>query len=356
MVTLWDVARRAGVSLSTVSRVTRGSGYIAPVTKSKVLQAIEELQYRPNTIARHLRYGRTYVVGFVLSDITNPFFSHAVKGVEQYLRGKENNNYELILFNTNSEPEREIKALEFMLDKHAEAIILASTASPQCIRMVRQVVQEHHVPIISIDNSMDGLESGIITEDNLAGTYQLTSHLLQHGHQKIGFISGPLRESHVCERLEGCRKAIEDKGLAFEDQLVSYGNWTVEDGFDITMAWLALEKPPTAILGLNNFMCMGALSAIIQHGKRVPDEIALASFDDVEFGHLLHPCLTALDYSYQQIGVEAIRMALNSIETEASRHVKEVVRLPVKMMVRQSCGCHRQENCIETDNRGYYPE
>jgi LacI family transcriptional regulator len=339
MVTLRDVARLAGVSLSTVSRVTRGSGYIAPATRSVVLHAIEELQYRPNTIARHLRYGRTYVVGFVLSDITNPFFSHAVKGAEQFLRGQENNNYELILFNTNSESEREINALEFMLDKHAEAIILASTATPECIDMVREVVQDHHVPIISIDNSLSGQESGIVTEDNRLGAYQLTSHLLQHGHRRLGFISGPIRESHVCERLEGCKKAIEDYGLEYENQLVSYGNWTVEDGFEITSAWLASAEPPTAILGLNNFMCMGALSAITQHGLKVPEQIALASFDDVEFGHLLYPCLTALDYSYQQIGEEAIRMALNCIESDEGEKLKEIVRLPVKMMVRQSCGC-----------------
>lgn len=339
MVTLREVAWRAGVSLSTVSRVTRGSGYIAPATRRKVLQAIEELQYRPNTIARHLRYGRTYVVGFVLSDITNPFFSHAVKGAEQFLRSQENNNYELVLFNTNSESEREIKALEFMLDKHAEAIILASTATSECIEMVRRVVRDHHIPVISIDNSLDGLESGIVTEANQLGAYQLTSHLLQHGHRRLGFISGPIRESHVCERLEGCKKAISDYGLKYEDQLISYGNWTVEDGFEITAAWLASEEPPTAILGLNNFMSMGALSAIIQHGQKVPEQIALASFDDVEFGHLLCPCLTALDYSYQQIGEEAIRMALNSIEADENEKVKEVVRLPVKMMVRESCGC-----------------
>lgn len=339
MVTLREVASRAGVSVSTVSRVMRGAGYTALPTKEKVLQAIDDLQYRPSNIARHLRYGRTYAIGFVLNDITNPFFSHAVKGAEQFLRSQDNNNYELILFNTNSKPEREIKALEFMLDKHAEAIILASTASPECVEMVRSVVAKHHVPIVSIDNTLDGLEAGIVTVENQRGAYLLTTHLLQHGHRKIGFISGPAQESHIGERLEGCRQAISEAELDFNDQLVAYGNWTVEDGFEITSRWLDFKNAPTAILGLNNFMCMGALSAITQHGLRVPEDVALASFDDVEFGHLLCPCLTALDYSYKQIGEEAVRLAVESIEAGENPRQKEIVRLPVRMMIRESCGC-----------------
>jgi LacI family transcriptional regulator, repressor for deo operon, udp, cdd, tsx, nupC, and nupG len=339
IVTLRDVASRAGVSTSTVSRVIRDSGYIAPPTKQKVLEAIEELQYRPNNIARRLRYGRTYAIGFVLNDISNPFFSHAVKGAEQFLRNQRDNNYELFLFNTNSEPEREVKALEFMLDKHAEAIILASTTTDECIKKVHEVVERYHIPIVSIDNQLDGLETGIVTVENQVGAYQLTAHLLQHGHRRIGFISGPIRESHICERLQGCKQAVHEYGLDFDKQLVAYGNWTVEDGYRITMGWLDLKEPPTAIFGLNNFMCIGALSAIAQRGMKVPDQIALASFDDVEFGHLLSPCLTTLDYSYQKIGEEAVRLAMTAIETEGKETKSQLIRIPVRMIVRESCGC-----------------
>ena len=337
--TLREVANRAGVSTSTVSRVIRGSGYIAPATKQKVLEIIEELQYRPSNVARHLRYGRTYAIGFVISDISNPFFSHAVKGAEQYIRNQMDFNYELLLFNTNSEPDREIKAIEFMLDKHAEAIILASTTTDECINKVREVVERYHIPIVSIDNQLDGLEAGIVTVENQVGAHQLTSHLLQHGHRRIGFISGPIRESHVCERVQGCKQAVQEYGIDFDKQLISYGNWTVEDGYRITNNWLDLKEPPTAILGLNNFMCIGALSAIAQRGIKVPDQIALASFDDVEFGHLLSPCLTTLDYSYQKIGEEAVRLAMNAIESEEEETKSQLVRIPVQMIIRESCGC-----------------
>ena len=337
--TLREVARQAGVSVSTVSRVIRNTGYIAAPTRQKVLSAIESLQYRPNNVARHLRYGRTYVIGFIVTDISNPFFSHAIKGAEQFLRGREDHDFELVLSNTDGEPAREIKAIELMLNKHAEAIILASTADGECVERVKQVVKDYHLPIVSIDNQLDGAEIGIVTAENQSGAQQLTSHLLSHGHKRIGIISGPLQESHVRERLEGSRQALKEYGLDLDSGLVASGNWTVGDGYRITKSWLDSGDPPTAIFAQNNFMCMGALSAIIERGLRVPRDVAIVSFDDVEFGHLLRPNLTALYYPYQKIGEEAVRLALEGIKSEAGEKKHPTVRLPVKLMVRESCGC-----------------
>lgn len=337
--TLREVARRAGVSVSTVSRVIRDADYIAGSTRQKVLESIDELQYRPSNIARHLRYGRTYLVGFVMGDIANPFFSDAVKGAEQYLRDLNDNNFELVLSNTDNQPDSEIKAIELMLDKHAEAIILASTATPGCLKLVRKVVEETHVPIISIDNQLGGYETGLVTAENQVGAYQITAHLLKHGYNRLGIIAGPGYESHVAERLEGCRQAVAESGLDWEDQLVAYGHWRVEDGYQITTQWLEAKQVPDAIFALNNFMCMGALSALIAHNLAVPEDIALASFDEIEFGHLLRPRLTALDYSFLKIGEEAIRLALKAIQGGENHNDRVTVRLPVRMTVRESCGC-----------------
>src|SRR5574341_57845 len=242
-VTLRDVARQAGVSVSTVSRVIRNAGYIAAPTRQNVLSIIDALQYHPNSAARRLRYGRTYVIGFVVTDISNPFFSHAIKGAEQFLRSREDHDFELVLFNTNGEPAREIKAYELLLNKQAEAIILSSTAASECVDRLKQVVNATNLSIVSIDNRLGGVEIGVVTADNQVGAYQLMAHLLGHGQKRIGIIAGPQQESHVSERLEGCRQALSEYGLELEKDLVSSGSWTVEEGYRIAMRWLDSGSP-----------------------------------------------------------------------------------------------------------------
>jgi DNA-binding LacI/PurR family transcriptional regulator len=335
-----DVAKEAGVSVSTVSRVIRNERYISETTRHKVLDAIQKLQYRPDLVARRLKYGRTYAFGFVMHDVSNPFFSHAVKGAEQFLRNIGDHEFELILSNTSGKADREIKAIELMLSKRVEGIILASTATEECIDLVRQVVEEYQIPVVSIDNQLGGFELGVVSADNQPGAYKLTSHLLQHGHRRIGIISGLLNESHACERLDGCKQALAEYGLELDMELLAVGNWYPEDGYVITKRWLDLAKPPTAIFSSNNFMCMGALSALRERNVRVPEDVAIVSFDDVEFGYLLQPCLTTLDYSFQKIGEEAVRLLLEGIGTKGASFSPQHIRLPVKLVIRESCGCN----------------
>jgi len=291
-------------------------------------------------VARQLKYGRTYAIGFVIHDISNPFFSHAVKGAEQFIRNRGDLQFELILLNTNGESDREMKAIEVMLNKRVEGIILASTATEECIDLVRRVVEEHQIPVVSIDNQLGGFELGVVSAENRLGAYQLTLHLLKHGHRRIGIIAGPQNESHACERLDGCKQALSEYGLELDEDLLAVGNWLPQDGYRITNRWLDLAKPPTAIFSSNNFMCMGALSALRQRNMRVPEDVAIVSFDDVEFGSLLRPCLTTLDYAWQKVGEEAVRLVLEAIRTQSPSFGPKTIRIPVKLLIRESCGCN----------------
>lgn len=338
--TLKDVAKEAGLSVSTASRVIRNTGYVSNETSQRVHAAIEKLNYKPNNIARRLKYGRTFAIGFVMHDIANPFFSNAVKGAEQYLRN-EGLDFELMLSNTSGECDRELRALKLMTSRRVEGIILASTAVQECIDLVCKVVEQDQIPVVSIDNQLGGCEFGVVSAENQLGAYQLTSHLLEHGHQRIGIISGPLHESHARARLNGCMQALTEHGVDLDkDRLVAVGNWTPEHGYEITNRWLDLESPPTAIFSANNFMCMGALSALRERNVRVPEDIAIAAFDDVEFGYLIQPRLTTLEYSYQKIGEEAIRLILEAIQSEEPRQNTKRVKVPVQIQIGESCGCH----------------
>jgi len=339
---LADVAKEADVSISTVSRVIRNTDYIAAPTRRKVLDAIQKLDYRPNSVARHLKYMRTYTIGFVINDISNPFFGHAVKGAEQYLLNSGELEFELLLINTNGEADREIKAIELMVNKRVEGIILSSTSERECINLIQKIVDTHQIPVVSIDNQLGGFEIGIVSAENYRGAYELTSHLLSHGHQRIGFISGPLSESHARERLDGFKSALAQNSLGFDENLLANGNWTVEGGYRAVCEWLLQEVPPSAIFCSNNFMCMGALSALSDHNIRVPADMAIVSFDDIEFGDLLRPCLTTLDYSWQGIGREAVKLVLEGIKANKQQMNPQSVHLPIQLLIRESCGCAYQ--------------
>jgi LacI family transcriptional regulator len=345
--TLRDVAQEAGVSVSTVSRVIRNERYVSEATRQKVLEAIESVQYRPDPVARRLKYGRTYAIGFVVPDISNPFFSHAVRGAEQAIHNSEHPEYELVLCNTDGEAERERNSIELLLSKRVEGIILASTATEGSVTLVRQVVEENHVPVVAIDNEVYGLKMDLITVNNCLGAYELTSHLIQHGHRRIGIIAGSLHESSASERLEGYKQALIEHNLELDEELVAIGDWKQESGYLLTNRWLDLANRPTAIFGSNNFMSMGALLALRERGLRVPEDMAIVSFDDVEFGYLLRPALTTLDYSWRKIGETAARLMLDRIGRKYADCPPRCILLPFKFLVRESCGCHRALNGVK---------
>ncbi len=339
-VTLKDVAREAGVSISTVSRVVRNTGYIDTATRAKVLNAIDKLQYRPNAAARRLKYGRTYSIGFVINDITNPFFGRAVVGAERYISESAGHEFELFMANTGRDPKKEKKAIELMLEKHVEGLILSSTAAEECIQAAHNVATLHRIPVVSIDNQLGGFETGIVTADNLAGGYELTRHLVQvHGYRRIGIISGPNEESHARERVEGCWQALIESGFNMDNASLKIGNWSFEDGYRITQDWLKSADPPNAILACNNLMCIGALYALKEANLRVPDDVAIVSFDSVEFGNLISPSLTTLDYDWEVIGEQAARLILQAIKSNSQPGEPERVNVPIRLLVRESCGC-----------------
>ena len=338
--TLKDVARVARVSVSTVSRVIRNERYVDEDTRQRVTDAIRKLQYRPYVVARQLKSGRTYAIGFIMHDISNPFFSNAVKGAEQYVRQLENTNYELILCNTGGDTERERKSVELLLNRRVEGIIVSSNSTAQSLDTLRRVVEEYQIPVVSIDNHLGGFELGVVSIDHYDGAYQLARHLVEkHGHRRIGIITGTLQESHARQRLQGFTDALADGGVQAAPDLIGEGDWFPESSYTIVQRWLALDEPPTALFSSNNFMSIGALRALRDGGLRVPEDIALVTFDDVAFGDLLRPTLTTLEYSWEQFGAESVRLILEGINGEGNGAYPRDISVPFRVLIRESCGC-----------------
>jgi len=342
-VTLRDVAQSANVSISTVSRVIRNDIYIGEDTKLRVKKAIRELNYEPNPVARRLKYGRTYTIGFILPDISNIFFSSAIKAAYNYIENSEYAQYELLFYNTDGQPERERKAIDLFVARQMEGIIIASTASDLVVEHIRHILKNRQIVIVAIDNQLGDLNIDLVTSDNYQGAYNLTNHLLRLGHQSIAVITGPLNESSSKERLDGYKAALQEHSLPFREEICLVGDWTKDSGISAANRLLDMKTQPTAIFGFNNSMSLGALMLLKEKDIHVPEQVALVSFDDVEYGELLNPALTTSTSSWYELGRVSAGMLLDRINKDPSKP-KQLVRLPVQMIIRDSCGYQRHQS------------
>lgn len=326
--TLADVARAARVATSTASRALQESPRISEPTKLRVREAARGLGYRPNRLAQSLRSQRASLVGIVVPDIGAPFFSRVVKGAQDVL---EQNGIAVLVMNTEREAGREAAALRTLLEHRVGGVLVAtaggSTAEPD-------------VPTVYFDNIVPNRGVGNVTRANVNGMRLLVGHLRRHGHDRIGYIGGPPLLTSGIERLEGYRVALRELGLAERDDYVQFGEktWSAHSGADAMERLLALDEPPTAVVTSGESFAFGALSACREHGRQVPEDLALVSFDDPPFGDLLDPPLTALHPNEEEMGRLAASLLLHALQAKAVPQPAEV-RLPVELVVRRSCGC-----------------
>jgi LacI family transcriptional regulator len=326
--TLADVARVARVATSTASRALQESPRISEGTRLRVREAARGLGYRPNRLAQSLRTQTASLVGIVVPDIGAPFFSRVVKGAQAVF---EQNGIAVLVMNTEREPGREAAALETLREHRVAGVLVAtsggSTAVPQ-------------VPTVYFDNIVLNRGVGNVTRANVPGMHLLVGHLHEHGHTRIGYIGGPPLFTSGIERLDGYRSAVHDLGLVDRDDYVQFGekDWSPHSGAEAMERLLALDRPPTAVVTSGESFAMGLLSACRSRGVRVPEDMAVVSFDDPPFGDLLDPPLTALQRTEEEMGRLAASLLLHALQATAVPQPAEV-RLPVQLEIRRSCGC-----------------
>jgi LacI family transcriptional regulator, galactose operon repressor len=329
--TLADVARAANVSASTVSRALQESPRISESTRLRVREAARGLGYRPNQLARSLRTRSASIVGLVVPDIGAPFYSRVVKGAQSVI---EQNGYAVLMMNTERRPEREAAAIRTLLEHQVRGVLVAtsggSTAEPE-------------VPTVYFDNVIAGRGVGSVTRANVPGMVLLVEHLHGHGHTRVGYIGGPPVLTSGIERLEGYRTAVRDLGLAEREEYVQFGeaDWSPHSGARAMERLLAVDDPPTAVVTSGESFALGALSACRRSGRRVPEDVALVSFDDPPFGDLLDPPLTALFPNEEEMGRLAASLLLHALANEHAPAASQAaeVRLPLELVLRRSCGC-----------------
>ncbi|CAM3824789.1 LacI family DNA-binding transcriptional regulator [Cohnella lubricantis] len=312
--TIKEVAAEAEVSTATVSRVLNDSGYVSDEIKERVMEAVAKLNYQPSAIARSLKQDKTFMIGVIVPDISNPYFMGISRGIEDVV-GVE--GFQLMFCSSDESPEKESRLLQLLQEKRVDAIVLATAGgNDEAIRSLAA----SGMPIVLVDRKLEDEAAGqtldLVAEDNTEGASRLAAKLLEDGHVRIGVVNGPARVSTGRERYAGVLKAMKEFGLE-PNPLVYNGAFTTEDGIRAVRKFLQADSRPTAIVSLNNRMSLGVLLEIVRSGWRIPDDIAVASFGEVEAGSLLkNPGLYYIDQHPYDMGIKAGDILLKRIRKE----------------------------------------
>jgi LacI family transcriptional regulator len=339
MSTIRDVARLAGVSTMTVSRVVNRSGYTSPETRRRVELAVAQLGYVPNAVARHLRSKQTNTIALVVSDITNPFFTTIARGVEDVAGPR---GFAVMYCNTDESDDEEARYLRLLVERQVDGVLLVPSGANAAIRLLR----DHKVPLVVLDRRVPGRRIDTVRCDSEAGAYTLARHLITLGHRRLGVLTGRRTISTSADRVAGVRRALHESGLTLDDALVrwgrfNFGDLNLADGHQMAVEVLAAtDDPPTALFAANNFIAFGAVRAIHEMGLRIPDDISIVAFDDLPTEWVSDPFLTVAAQPAYEIGRRAAEMLIDRLTGERTR-TGESVLLPFEIIVRRSTAAPR---------------
>lgn len=329
--TIRDVAQRAGVSKSTVSHVVNGTRFVEEETRQRVLLAIQELGFRPSTIARSLTTNRTQTIGVIVSDTSNHFFGELIRGIESVVSAA---SYSLIVCNTDETLELEERYLNLLLAHQVDGIIAAATSQRWAALEIAALKQ---MPIVFVDRTFEGMDDRpYVGADNYGGAYMGTAHLISHGYQRIGILAGFQRLSSMRERLAGFRQALHDHHIPLPEEWIVTSVLSPEAGRDATMRILSLPNRPRALFINNNFLSLGALLAIKDLGLRCPEDIAIVGFDDHPWAAVANPPLTVVRQPVCEVGEQAAKIVLGLLDGAEVPEPKII--LNCELVIRESCG------------------
>jgi DNA-binding LacI/PurR family transcriptional regulator len=331
IVSIRDVAKRAQVSTATVSNVINSTAYVSPELRRRVLAAIQEVGYQPSAVARSLRTKQTRTAGMVIPDITNPFFADVVRGAEDLLLLE---GYTLIIGNSDGETRKEEQYYRTFCAKQVDGMLIVVALADQAPQYLR-----HHnyddVPIVYLDRLYRGLRGDAVLADNIGGSYQAVCHLFDHGHRRVAIITGPRQFLNARQRLEGYKRALAHYHLEIDNELIGEGRFDIRSGYDQTKALLNLRDRPTGLFVSNALMTMGSLRALSECRVRWPEDIALVSFDDLEWFDLARPSISAVAQPAYDLGAKAAEMLLKRFSGHLTGSPNRKV-LKTRLVVRDS--------------------
>ncbi|MHB8912834.1 MAG: LacI family DNA-binding transcriptional regulator [Lysobacter sp.] len=327
-VTIKDVALAAQVSVATVSRALNGHTNVAESVRSRVMAAAKQLRYTPHAAARSLSSRRTHTLGVVLPDLYGEFFSELVRGVDQAAR---EHGLHLLVSSYHGHPEEQGEALRAMRGRVDGLLVM----SPYVVAPAVMATDLTSLPVVLINTQTAAEGIAALSVDNYGGAVAMVEHLVASGHRRIAFIAGPEDNFDAHERRRGYRDALA-RLLPDARKWILPGDFDEASGHRAGLALVATTTRPDAVFAANDMMALGCLFALSQAGIRVPDDIALAGFDDIPLARYVHPSLTTMRVNIAEVGDRAVRMLLAQLGKEPMPAMANVVMTP-DLIVRESC-------------------
>jgi len=339
VVTIQDVAARSGFSAMTVSRVLNGSDRVAPETRRRIEQAIEELGYVPNALAKGLLKGHTHTLGLIVGDMTNPFWVDVASGAEEVAyRG----GFVIVFGDSGHSNEKESRLIHTMVSNRTDGLLI-NAFDDESRKALKNLVRRDY-PIVLIANELQGIRCDVVTSDTVYGAQVLTQHLLDLGHRRIALLNGPKNNPQSRERERGYQEMLREYGIQLRPELVVEGRYSRGGGDGPTRQLLNLpaERRPTAIIACNNFLALSVIETVRNAGFRIPQDIALVSFDDFELASVIYPFLTVMAQPARTYGVQAAQLLIDRLNNPEKWRPSRLVFTP-ELIVRRSCGAQFQE-------------
>jgi LacI family transcriptional regulator len=335
--TIKDIARLANVSHTTVSRALNDKSRIRNETKEKILAIVRQLNYQPNFIARGLVMRRTRTLGLIITTIANPFYTELALGIESTARSL---GYNIILSFTHSDLVIEKESIDMLRSKGVDGMIFSSAHmdDPNIVRLA-----EEEFPVVMVNrrtyHPMVKGKVDYVGVDNILGGHLAVEHLIKLGHQKIGVMGGSSESSVGFERLEGGKRAMEAYGMKPMTQYFLEGDFLKKSGYQGGMRFLEMGDPPSAIFATNDYMALGVYQAFVEKGLKVPEDVAIVGFNDIEFTAMKGVELTTVGQKKYEMGALAVKALVEKIEGERTGPTKEIFLEP-ELVIRRSCGFH----------------
>lgn len=328
-VTIYDVAREANVSMATVSRVVNGNPNVKPTTRKKVLEAIERLGYRPNAVARGLASKKTTTVGVIIPDISSIFYAELARGIEDIATMYK---YNIILSNSDQNMDKELHLLNTMLGKQVDGIVFMSG------NVTDEHVEEFKrspVPIVLAASVEEKGETASVAIDYEQALYDAAVMLIENGHKRLAFVSGPMQEPiNKAKKLQGFKRALQDKGIEFKEEYVVEGDYTYDSGMEALDALMKLDEKPTAVISATDEMALGIIHSAQDKGLSIPEDLEVVGFDNTRLSLMVRPQLTTVVQPTYDIGAVAMRLLTKLMNKEEVE--EHIVQLPHRIEQRQS--------------------
>lgn len=329
MVTIYDIAKKANCSAMTVSKVINNTGKISETTRQRIQQIMIEMNYVPNSNARSLVLQQTKLLSLLIADITNPFYTTLTRGAEDEAKRL---GYQLLFSNSDESIIKEKEYIETVLSARVAGVMITPVGDPSLDHL--QLLEQYGIPFVLIDREVPGVNADTVLGDSKEGARKLTEHLLELGHRRIAMINGRLETSTARYRLEGYKETLLANGIQWDEQLVMEMGYTQTNAEEYIEKLLDSLQPPTAIFAANNLIALAVIRSLRHKGYRVPEDMSIVCFDDLEADYVLDPFLTVASQPAYDFGTIGMQTLIDRIQ--GNQEQTRSIVLPSKLILRGS--------------------